>query len=58
MASQYPVGDHDDPTLFALEQAFHDVWTFLAAHEPYRDRTQDVERKIELGHQWYWLPMA
>ena len=49
MASQYPVGNHDDPTLFALEQAFYDVWTVLAAHEPYRDRTQDVERKMELS---------
>ena len=49
MASQYPVGDHDDPTLFALEQAFYDVWTVLAAHEPYRDRTQDDERKMELS---------
>ena len=49
MASQYPVGDHDDPTLFAIKQAFYDVWTVLAAHEPYRDRTQDDERKMELS---------
>ena len=48
MASQYPL-DHDDPTLFALEEAFYDVWTVLAAHEPYRDRTQDHERKMELS---------
>ena len=49
MASQYPVGDHDDPTLFAIKQAFYDVWTVLATHEPYRDRTQDDERKMELS---------
>jgi hypothetical protein len=49
MASQHPVGDDDDPTLFALKQAFYDVWTVLAAHEPYRDRTQDVERRMELS---------
>jgi hypothetical protein len=49
MASQYPVDDHDDPTLLALKQAFHDVWMVLAAHEPFRDRTQDVERKMELS---------
>jgi hypothetical protein len=49
MASQYPVGGRDDPTLLALEQAFHDVWTVLAAHEPCRDRTQDDERKMELS---------
>ena len=49
MASQYPVGDHDDPMLFAIKQAFYDVWTVLAAHEPYRDRTQDDERKMELS---------
>ena len=49
MASQYPVGDHDDPTLFAIKKAFYDVWTVLAAHEPYRDRTQDDERKMELS---------
>lgn len=49
MASQYPVVDDDDPTLFALRQALSDVWTVLAAHEPYRDRTQDVERRMELS---------
>lgn len=49
MASQYPVGDHDDPTLFALQQAFYDVWTVLAAHEPNRDLTEDHERKMELS---------
>jgi hypothetical protein len=49
MASQYPVDDHDHPTLFALERAFDDVWTVLTAHEPYRDRTEDHERKIELS---------
>ena len=31
------------------KQAFYDVWTVLAAHEPYRDRTQDDERKMELS---------
>jgi hypothetical protein len=54
MASQYPIGNHDDPTLFALEQAFYeqafyDVWTVLLAHEPYRDRTKDVGRKMEFS---------
>ena len=49
MASQYPVGDHDDPTLLVLEEAFYDVWAVLAAHEPYRDRTHDDERKMELS---------
>ena len=49
MASQYPVGGADDPTLLVLEEAFYDVWTVLAAHEPYRDRTHDHERKIELS---------
>ena len=49
MASQYPVGDHDDPTLLVLEEAFYDVWAVLAAHEPYRDRTHDHERKMELS---------
>jgi hypothetical protein len=54
MASQYPLDDHDDPraradTLLALEQAFHDVWTILAAHEPHRDLTEDHERKVELS---------
>ena len=49
MASQYPVGDHDDAILFALEQALGDVWMVLAAHEPHRDRTQDHERKMELS---------
>ena len=49
MASRYPVGDHGDPTPFALEQAFHDVWTVLAAHEPNRDLTEDHERKVELS---------
>jgi hypothetical protein len=48
MASQFPVDDND-PTLLALEQAFHDVWTVLAAHEPYRDRTEDHERRMELS---------
>lgn len=48
MASQFPVDDND-PTLLALEQAFHDVWTVLAAHEPCRDRTEDHERRIELS---------
>jgi hypothetical protein len=52
-ANQWPLnilsGDHDDPTLFAIKQAFYDVWTVLAAHEPYRDRTQDDERKMELS---------
>jgi len=50
MASQFPVDDND-PTLLALEQAFHDVWTVLAAHEPYRDRTEDHERRMELSRQ-------
>jgi len=27
----------------------HDVWTVLAAHEPYRDRTEDHERRMELS---------
>jgi hypothetical protein len=49
MASQYPIGNHDDPMLFALEQAFYDVWTVLLAHEPYRDRTKDVGRKMEFS---------
>jgi hypothetical protein len=49
MAPQYPVGDRHDPTLFALEQAFYDVWTVLAAHEPNRDLTEDHERKMELS---------
>jgi hypothetical protein len=49
MASQYPVGDHDDPMLFALRQAFYDVWTVLAAHEPDRDRIEDDELKMELS---------
>jgi hypothetical protein len=49
MASQHPVGDHGDPTLFTLEQAFYDIWTVLAAHEPNRDLTEDHERKVELG---------
>jgi hypothetical protein len=49
MASQYPVGGDDDPMLSALEEAFYDVWAVLAAHEPYRDRTEDHERKIELS---------
>jgi len=48
MASQFPVDDND-PTLLALEQAFHDVWMVLAAHEPYRDRTEDHERRMELS---------
>jgi hypothetical protein len=47
MASQYPLGDHDDPTLLVLEEAFYDVWAVLAAHEP--DRTHDHERKMELS---------
>ncbi len=49
MASQYPFGDDGDPTLLALEEAFYDVWMVLAAHEPYRDRTQDHERRMELS---------
>jgi hypothetical protein len=49
MASRYPVGDHGDPMPFILEQAFYDVWTVLAAHEPNRDLTEDHERKVELG---------
>lgn len=49
MASQYSVGDDDDPTLLALEEAFYDVWTVLAAHDPYRDRTEDHDRKVELS---------
>ena len=48
MASQFPVDDND-PTMLALEQAFHDVWTVLAAHEPCRDRTEHHERRIELS---------
>jgi hypothetical protein len=49
MASQYPVGGDGDPLLSALEEAFYDVWTVLAAHDPYRDRAQDRDRKIELS---------
>jgi hypothetical protein len=49
MASQYPFGDHGDPTLFALKQALYDIWTVLAAHEPNRDLTEDHERKMELS---------
>jgi hypothetical protein len=49
MASQYPVRGDGDPMLLALEEAFYDVWTVLAAHDPYRDRTQDHDRKIELS---------
>lgn len=49
MASQYPVGNRGDPTLFALEQAFYDVWTVLAAHEPNRNLAEDNERKLELS---------
>ena len=45
MASQFPVDDND-PTLLALEQAFHDVWTVLAAHEPYRDRTEELRMEL------------
>ena len=48
MASQFPVDDND-PTLIALEQEFHDVWSVLAAHEPYRDHTEDHERRMELS---------
>jgi hypothetical protein len=48
MASQYPVSD-EDPALVALEEAFFDVWTVLAAHEPYRDRAEDHDRKTELS---------
>jgi hypothetical protein len=49
MASQYSVGDDEDPTLSALEEAFYDVWAVLAAHDPNRDRAQDHDRKIELS---------
>ena len=49
MASQYPVGDPDDPTLLVLEEAFCDAWAVLAAHEPYRNRSHDHERKMELS---------
>jgi hypothetical protein len=49
MASQYPGSGADDPTRLALEEAFDDVWTVLAAHEPHRDRTEDHDRKIELS---------
>jgi len=49
MASQYPVGGDDDPALLALEEAFYHVWTVLAAHDPYRDRTEDHDLRIELS---------
>jgi hypothetical protein len=49
MASQYPLSDHCDPMLFALDQALCDVWTVLAAHEPYPDCTLDCERKMDLS---------
>jgi hypothetical protein len=31
-----------------LEEAFYDVWTVLAAHDPYRDRSEDHDLRIEL----------
>jgi hypothetical protein len=52
MSSRYPGGNHeDDPLIPTLEEALFDIWEVLVAHEPYRDRAQDHERKVELSQR-------
>ena len=49
MASQYPLGDHDDPTLLVLEEAFCDFGRSWRHTGHIGMDSHDHERKMELS---------
>lgn len=39
---------HDDATMKTVKAAFHDVWTTIEAHDPFRDTAGDDDLKAAI----------
>jgi hypothetical protein len=56
MGSRNPYPKPEDPELLIVKRVFFEVWTVIAAHEPYRDYTLDHDRRVALS--WKLMALA